>query len=107
MAWHAGSVACAVGAGQLDAVRQAAADWPFDTSRVRLGLAPTIPLHCSEALLRACAALSEAFGLPMQTQLAEIRAQATLGQQRYDRSLVAHLADVGLLSPRFSVAHAI
>ena len=93
--------------GQLDAVRQAAADWPFDTSRVRLGLAPTIPLHCSEALLRACAALSEAFGLPMQTHLAESHAQATLGRQRYDRSLVAHLADLGLLSPRFSVAHAI
>lgn len=91
----------------LDAVRQAARDWPFDPDQVRLGLAPTIPLHCSDDFLRACAALSEEFCLPMQTHLAESRAQAHFGEQRYGRSLVAHLARLGLLSPRFSVAHAI
>jgi guanine deaminase len=91
----------------LDAVRQAAADWPFDPRRVRLGLAPTIPLHCSDDFLRQCAQLSESHGLPMQTHLAESRAQAEVGQRRYGRSLVAHLAQLGLLSARFSVAHAI
>ncbi len=91
----------------LEAVQQAARDWPFDSDRVRLGLAPTIPLHCSDEFLRACAALSEEFGLPLQTHLAESRAQAVFGKQRYGRSLVAHLAQLGLLSPRFSAAHAI
>jgi guanine deaminase len=88
-------------------VRQAAADWPYDSDRVRLGLAPTIPLHCSDDFLRGCAELSATLGLPMQTHLAESRAQAVVGQQRYGHSLVAHLAQLGLLSPRFSVAHAI
>jgi guanine deaminase len=92
---------------QLDAVRQAAADWPFDRRRLRLGLAPTIPLHCGDDMLRACAQVSDSLGLVMQTHLAESRAQAELGQRRYGRSLVAQLARLGLLSPRFSVAHAI
>ena len=91
----------------LALVRQAAADWPFDAQQVRLGLAPTIPLHCSDDFLRGCAALSAELDLPMQTHLAESRAQAVIGQQRYGRSLVAHLHALGLLSPRFSAAHAI
>jgi guanine deaminase len=91
----------------LATVRAAALDWPFDPSRVRLGIAPTIPLHCSDAFLQGCAALSAEFDLPMQIHLAESQRQAVFGQQRYGRSLVAHLAGLGVLSPRLSVAHAI
>lgn len=90
------------------AVAQAAArHWPFDAARVRLGIAPTIPLHCSDELLRGCARLSQEWGLPMQTHLAESRMQAVFGEQRYGKSLVAHLADIGVLGPRLSAAHAI
>jgi guanine deaminase len=91
----------------LAVVRQAAHDWPFDSTQVRLGLAPTIPLHCTDAFLQGCGALAAEFGLPMQTHLAESRAQAVHGQQRYGRSLVAHLGALGLLRPGLSVAHAI
>ena len=91
----------------LAVVRQAARDWPFDAAQVRLGLAPTIPLHCSDAFLQGCAALSAEFGLPLQTHLAESQAQAVAGQARHGHSLVAQLAALGLLSPRLSVAHAI
>jgi 5-methylthioadenosine/S-adenosylhomocysteine deaminase len=94
-------------ADHLGVVETAARDWPFDPARVRLGIAPTIPLHCSEELLRSCARLSEAWGLPMQIHLAESKAQAVFGEQRYGKSLVAHLADVGLLGPRLSTAHSI
>ena len=91
----------------LAVVRQAARDWPFDNAQVRLGIAPTIPLHCSDGFLRGCAALSAEFGLPLQTHLAESRVQAVHGAKRYGRSLVAHLAELGLLGERVSVAHAI
>ena len=91
----------------LATLRQAALDWPFDAGQVRLGIAPTIPLHCSDAFLRGCAALSAEFGLPMQTHLAESQTQAVIGEQRYGRSLVAHLEVLGLLGPGLSVAHAI
>lgn len=91
----------------LEVLRGAARDWPFDAGQVRLGIAPTIPLHCSDDFMRACSALSKAHGLPMQTHLAESRAQAVVGQQRYGRSLVAHLHSLGVLDPGLSVAHAI
>ena len=94
-------------AAMLAVVRSAALAWPFDTAQVRLGIAPTIPLHCSDAFLQGCAALSAEFGLPMQTHLAESQAQAVLGERRYGRSLVAHLDSLGVLSDRLSVAHAI
>jgi 5-methylthioadenosine/S-adenosylhomocysteine deaminase len=91
----------------LATVRAAAQDWPFDTGRIRLGIAPTIPLFCSDAFMQGCAELSAEFNLPMQIHLAESRLQAVQGQARYGRSLVAHMASLGLLSPRLSVAHAI
>jgi len=91
----------------LAAVRAAVRDWPFDPSRIRLGVAPTIPLHCSDAFLQGCARLSGEFGLPMQIHLAESRQQAVTGSERYGRSLAAHLDALGVLSPRLSVAHAI
>jgi 5-methylthioadenosine/S-adenosylhomocysteine deaminase len=91
----------------LAVVRQAAQDWPFDTDQVRLGVAPTIPLHCCDAFLQGCAALAAEYGLPLQTHLAESQSQAVIGAQRYGHSLVAHLAALGLLGERMSVAHAI
>ena len=94
-------------AAGLAVVREAARDWPFDSAQVRLGIAPTIPLHCSDDFLRGCAALSAEFGLPMQTHLAESRTQALQGEQRYGCSLVSHLQRLGLLRDGFSVAHAI
>ena len=91
----------------LAVVRAAAQDWPFDSQQVRLGIAPTIPLHCSDAFLQGCAALSAEFDLPMQTHLAESQLQAVHGARRYGRSLVAHLDALGVLSERLSVSHAI
>lgn len=91
----------------LAAVRAAANDWPFDPARIRLGIAPTIPLHCSDAFLQGCARLSQEFGLPMQIHLAESKQQALVGEERYGKSLVAHLESLGVLGDRLSVAHAI
>jgi 5-methylthioadenosine/S-adenosylhomocysteine deaminase len=81
--------------------------WPFDRDRVRPALAPTIPLHCSDDFLVACRDLARDFDVGVQTHLAESKAQAVLGQQKYGRSLTAHLDGLGLLGPRFSAAHAI
>jgi guanine deaminase len=91
----------------LAVVRAAALDWPFDPAQVRLGVAPTIPLHCSDTFLQGCAALSAEFGLPLQTHLAESQLQAVHGARRYGRSLVAHLHALGVLGERMSVSHAI
>jgi 5-methylthioadenosine/S-adenosylhomocysteine deaminase len=83
------------------------ANWEFDRRWIKPGLGPTIPLHCSDEFLVGCARLAGEHGVPMQTHLAESRAQAALGLARYGKSLVAHLDELGLLSERLSAAHAI
>jgi len=82
-------------------------DWPFDRNFVRPGIAPTIPLHCSDEFLAACAATAREFGLPLQTHLAETKVQAVLAQGKYGRSMTRHLDDLGVLGPNFSGAHGI
>lgn len=81
--------------------------WPFDRDRVAPGLAPTIPLHCSDAFLQRCDRLARDYALPLQTHLAESQMQAVAGLARYGRSLTAQLADLGLLGPHVSAVHAI
>jgi 5-methylthioadenosine/S-adenosylhomocysteine deaminase len=88
-------------------IESGARTWPFDRAKVRLGIGPTIPLHCSDAFLRRCTALSTRFDLPLQTHLAESAMQRAAGIARYGTSLTRHLDDIGLLRPGVSVAHGI
>jgi guanine deaminase len=81
--------------------------WPFDRDLVRPAIAPTIPLHCSDEFLIRCRDLARAYDLPMQTHLAETKAQAVVGLRKYGRTLTAHLEHLGMLGPHFSAAHAI
>jgi len=91
----------------LAPMRAAAAAWPYPRDRIRLGVAPTIPLHCSEAFLIGCRGLAAEFGMPVQTHLAESPVQRTAALRRYGMTLTAHLDRIGLLAPGFSAAHAI
>ena len=91
----------------LAAVRAALASWKPPRDRVRPALGPTIPLHCSDEFMTACRDLAKDLGLGVQMHLAESRVQAVVGQARYGRSLTAHLADLGLIGPGFTAAHAI
>lgn len=81
--------------------------WRHDRERIRPGVAPTIPLHCSDAFMTGCARLAEDHDTLLQTHLAETRTQNLKGRERYGRSLAAHLEGLGLLSERFSAAHGI
>ena len=91
----------------LAAIRIAALNWPFPNDQVRLGVAPTIPLHCTDQFMCGCNALSAEFGLPLQTHLAESRHQRTAALRQWGEGLVPHLARLGLLGPRFSAAHGV
>ncbi len=82
-------------------------NWEFDRRFVRPALGPTIPLHCTDDFLIRCARLAREHDVPLQTHLAESRAQAAIGQRRYGNSLVGHLDAIGFLSERLSAAHAI
>jgi 5-methylthioadenosine/S-adenosylhomocysteine deaminase len=90
-----------------NAAAEAFRNWPFDRSQISPAIAPTIPLHCSDAFLIRCRDLARDYDLPLQTHLAETKAQAVLGLRKYGRSLTAHLDELGLLTPQLSAAHAI
>ncbi len=97
----------APGDAALVAIRAAAASWPHADDSIRLGIAPTIPLHCSDEFLRGCRDLAVEFGLPLQTHLAESSVQRAAALRRYGMTLTRHLDQLGMLGPRFSAAHAI
>jgi guanine deaminase len=88
-------------------MRAIASSWPHANDRIRLGIAPTIPLHCSDPFLCGCRDLAVEFGLPLQTHLAESSVQRAAALKHYGSTLTRHLDDLGLIGPRFSAAHAI
>lgn len=94
-------------AQSLDACRAIFEQWRFDRNWVRPALGPTIPHHCSDAFLCGCRDLGREFGLGFQMHVAESKLQAVVAQQRYGKSLVAHLDSLGLLQPGFCVAHGV
>ena len=91
----------------IDACRRVLATWPFDTERLRFGIAPTIPMHCSDDFLAACRDLSREFACPVHTHMAESKLQALVGGERYGKTLTAHFGDLGLLSERFTAGHGV
>jgi len=82
-------------------------EWKLDRDQVRLAVAPTIPHHCSDDLIRACVALAAEHGVGLHTHVAESKVQAIVGLQCYGKTLTAHLDDLGVLGPRFTVAHGV
>jgi guanine deaminase len=97
----------APGETTLAAMRETAASWSYPSDRIRLGIAPTIPLHCSDPFMCGCRDLANEFGLPLQTHLAESSVQRAAALKRYGTTLTGHLDRLGVLGPRFSAAHAI
>lgn len=88
-------------------MRKALRDWTLDRDHVRLAVAPTIPHHCSDDFIRACVALAKEYEAGMHTHVAESKVQAIVGLQLYGKTLTAHLDDLGVLGPRFTVAHGV
>ncbi|MFY0691665.1 MAG: amidohydrolase family protein [Paracoccaceae bacterium] len=87
--------------------RQIMEAWAFDRAAVRPALGPTIPLHCTDDFLTACRDLAEELDLRIQMHLGESKVQAVSAQERYGKSLTAHLDGLGLLSERFTGAHCV
>ena len=50
-------------------MRHVLADWHFDRELVRPAVAPTIPHHCSDEFMLACAKLAREFGVGLHTHV--------------------------------------
>jgi 5-methylthioadenosine/S-adenosylhomocysteine deaminase len=104
---RAQQIAAAPYEASITAAKDILSNWRHNREQLRPALGPTIPLHCTDAFLLACARLAEQYGVSLQTHVAESKAQARLGFTKYGKSLIAHLQSLGLLGPRFSAAHGI
>jgi guanine deaminase len=91
----------------LASLQKAFDRWTLDRRDVRLAVAPTIPHHCSDDFIRACAALAKDHGVGLHSHVAESKVQAIVGLQRYGKTQTAHLDDLGALGPHFTVAHGV
>jgi 5-methylthioadenosine/S-adenosylhomocysteine deaminase len=97
----------APGDATLNAMRQSMQGWKFDRASVRPAVAPTIPHHCSDDFMRNCAAMAREFDVPLHSHVLESKAQAIVGLKRYGKTPIAHLQDLGLLGPDFTVGHGV
>jgi guanine deaminase len=78
--------------------------------RISWGLAPATPENCSEHFLQLLAELSASENLPVFSHVYESKANAVTARRQYGAdggSLIRHLARVGLLGPRFTLAHGV
>jgi 5-methylthioadenosine/S-adenosylhomocysteine deaminase len=78
--------------------------------RMTWGLSPSGPQRSSRALLEGVADLSRRHALPVFTHVYETKAQTAKAREIYGEhggSMIRHLADVGLLTPRTTIAHGV
>lgn len=94
--------------GLLDLTERAIRRWHGSAEgRIRVAVAPTIPNQATDDLLDGCAALSREYGVGIHTHLAESRVQVVESRRRWGKSIVARLADHGVLGPGFVGAHSV
>jgi cytosine/adenosine deaminase-related metal-dependent hydrolase len=74
---------------------------------ISIGLGPSGPQRCTDAMLAGCAALAEELDLPIHIHVLETRMQAVSGQRMYGKTLVEHMDAIGFLGPRVCFAHGI
>lgn len=91
----------------LGALRRLAAQWRHPGDRLRLGIAPTIPHHCTREFMIGCRDIAREHGLVMQTHVGEAKYQAASSFPIYGMSMTRTMDSVGIVGPWFSAAHAV
>lgn len=75
--------------------------------RIRVILGPIGPQWCTDELLQEATQISLARGLPVHTHTLESKLQAVQAQHLYGCSMISHLDRLGVLTPNFTLNHAI
>ncbi|MDA8404957.1 MAG: amidohydrolase [Desulfobacteraceae bacterium] len=78
-----------------------------DDPLVTVAVEPHSPYLCAPELLMRAARLSESHNVPLIIHVAETRSENTTMHERYGKSPVGHLADIGILSPRLLACHCV
>jgi 5-methylthioadenosine/S-adenosylhomocysteine deaminase len=91
----------------VDFHRRLVKAWDGRGGRVHVALAPAGPQRCTDELLRAFADASERERRPLHSHVLETKVQAVAARELYGTTMVAHLRDLGVLSPRLTAIHAV
>lgn len=75
--------------------------------RIRVAIAPTTPGQNTDEFLCGCVRLAREYGVGVHTHVAESKVQAIYGLRRWGKTIVAHLAEIGMVTPKFVAAHAV
>jgi cytosine/adenosine deaminase-related metal-dependent hydrolase len=76
-------------------------------SRVAMGLGPSAPTRCTDAMLEMAVEISRQHTLYLHTHVAETRSESDAAQDLYGCRTIRYLNDLGFLGPRTSLAHCV
>lgn len=88
--------------------RQVVSEWHgAEKGMLSIGMGPSAPHRCTEELLEQAAGFAEENNLPLHVHCLETKVQAVSGGYYYGKSMVKYLQEIGLLSGRTSLIHAV
>jgi guanine deaminase len=94
--------------GLLDLTERLIRRWHGSSEgRLQIAASPTIPNQATDEFLDGCVRLAREHGVGIHTHLAESKVQVIESQRRHGRTIVARLAEYGVLGPGFVGAHAV
>ncbi len=91
----------------LEALRRLAKQWSHPPDRLRLGIAPTIPQHCTREFMVGCRDIAREHGLAMQTHVSEPKYLSASSFKVAGMSMTQTMDACGIVGPWFSAAHAV
>jgi 5-methylthioadenosine/S-adenosylhomocysteine deaminase len=90
------------------ALARAAVDrWHEPGGQIGIGLGPSAPQRCTDALLDESLAFCRDRGLVWQTHVLETKSQAFTSRRWHGKSFVERLADRGMLGPEATLVHTV
>jgi len=78
-----------------------------DDSLVSIAVEPHSTYLCAPQLLKKAFDLTQSFNLPLVIHLAESKSEIAQIKERYNRTPVEHLAELGLLAPNMLACHCV
>jgi guanine deaminase len=90
----------------LAALRMIAKRWSYPADRLRLGIAPSIPQHCTREFMIGCRDIAREHGIVMQTHVSESRYLSASSFRFAGMSMTETMDACGIVGPWFSAAHA-
>jgi 5-methylthioadenosine/S-adenosylhomocysteine deaminase len=76
-------------------------------SNIKVILSTSAPQRCSDKHLLAIEKLSKEKNLPVHTHVLETRMQRVTGGEFYNKSIIKHIAELGIMSERLTIAHSV